>query len=114
MMKAYQGVRLNPKTRTVSDVSVRVIISPTGVGSELDPGPSQKLFNHSPDGFNWSYAGSGPAQLALAILLDHTGDKEIAVAMHQRFKFAFVARWGDYWRITSEEIDAWLAHESTT
>lgn len=27
--------------------------------------------NHSPDGFNWGYGGSGPSQLALAILIDH-------------------------------------------
>jgi hypothetical protein len=26
------------------------------------------LFNHSPTGFEWGYGGSGPAQLALAIL----------------------------------------------
>ena len=26
------------------------------------------LFNHSPTGFEWGYAGSGPVQLALAIL----------------------------------------------
>ena len=41
-------------------------------GSRLDPKPSQRAYNHSPDGFNWGYAGSGPAQLALAILL-HAG-----------------------------------------
>ena len=35
----------------------------------LDPEISQKVRNHSPDGFNWGYCGSGPAQLALAIVL---------------------------------------------
>jgi hypothetical protein len=43
-------------------------------GEWLDPKPSQKWHNHSPDGFNWGYGGSGPAQLALAInikLLGH-------------------------------------------
>ena len=39
-------------------------------GKLLDPRPSQKVRNHSPDGFNWNYAGSGPAQLALAICLE--------------------------------------------
>jgi len=28
------------------------------------------LWNHSPDGFEWGYGGSGPAQLALAIYQD--------------------------------------------
>ncbi len=34
-------------------------------------GPRLDLANHSPDGFSWGYGGSGPAQLALAILADH-------------------------------------------
>jgi hypothetical protein len=42
-------------------------------GKYLDPGRSQKIWNHSPDGFNWGYSGSGPAQLALAILLEIKG-----------------------------------------
>lgn len=45
----------------------------------LSPQPSQALRNHSPDGFEWGYAGSGPSQLALAILLDFTGDKELTL-----------------------------------
>lgn len=31
------------------------------------------LRNHSPEGFEWGYGGSGPAQLALAILADCLG-----------------------------------------
>src|SRR5204863_5783137 len=38
-------------------------------GALLRPGRSQRVINHSPDGFAWGYGGSGPAQLALAILL---------------------------------------------
>lgn len=30
-------------------------------GKELLPGRSQKIVNHSPDGFAWGYGGSGPA-----------------------------------------------------
>ena len=30
----------------------------------LKPERSQRVKNHSPDGFNWGYAASGPAQLA--------------------------------------------------
>jgi len=33
--------------------------------------PRLGVINHSPDGFSWGYSGSGPAQLALAILCDH-------------------------------------------
>ena len=39
-------------------------------GKLLSPERSQKVNNHSPDGFNWGYNGSGPAQLALAIMLE--------------------------------------------
>jgi len=40
------------------------------------------LFNHSPTGFEWGSGGSGPAQLALAILADHLGDDATAVRLH--------------------------------
>jgi hypothetical protein len=36
--------------------------------------PRLDLWNHSPTGFEWGYAGSGPSQLALAMLADHLGD----------------------------------------
>jgi len=42
-------------------------------GKELDPKPSQKFRNHSPTGFAWGYGGSGPTQLALAVLLEVHG-----------------------------------------
>ena len=32
-------------------------------GQRLDAGPSQRVWNHSPDGFAWGYGGGGPAQL---------------------------------------------------
>jgi len=57
-------------------------------GKELFPGPSQKVWNHSPDGFNWGYGGSGPAQLALALVLKLTGKKD----GYQIFKWNFIAK----------------------
>jgi Family of unknown function (DUF6166) len=48
------------------------------------------LRNHSPTGFGWGYAGSGPAQLALAILADCVGD-ERALANYMAFKFRVIA-----------------------
>lgn len=38
---------------------------------ELHPRQSFKLRVHSPDGFSWGYCGSGPAQLAMAVLLKY-------------------------------------------
>ena len=54
-------------------------------GKQLDPAPSMKLRNHSPDGFAWGYGGSGPAQLALAILLN-LYDKSTALDFYQSLK----------------------------
>src|SRR5581483_3286258 len=52
---------------------------------------SQKVLNHSPDGFNAGYSGSGPAQSALAILLDVLKDKNRAISLHQKFKRQFLS-----------------------
>jgi hypothetical protein len=61
-------------------------------GKLLRPERSQKIRNHSPDGFNWGYGGSGPAQLALAILLQYMNEEE-ACNYYQDFKFKVVAGW---------------------
>jgi Family of unknown function (DUF6166) len=59
-------------------------------GRPLRPERSQRIWNHSPDGFGWGYEGSGPAQLALAILLSLT-DERTAVQNHQEFKRKVIA-----------------------
>jgi hypothetical protein len=59
-------------------------------GEELLPAESQKVWNHSPGGFSWGYGGSGPAQLALAILLVFL-PREQAVSIYQDFKWEVIA-----------------------
>ena len=77
-------------------------------GQALDP--RFDLRNHSPDGFAWGYGGSGPAQLALAILADHFGDDEQALAHYQDFKWKVVAGLPrDGWSLTSDQIQEALA-----
>src|SRR5882724_130314 len=68
--------------------------------------PRYDLFNHSPDGFEWGYGGSGPAQLALALCADAIRDDKIAVRMHQDFKVAIVAELarGEPWTLTIEQV----------
>ncbi len=71
---------------------------------------SQRLFNHS-SGYAWGYEGSGPAQLALAILLDFTGDEELAVKSHQAFKREVIARIPQdtsSWEVTGQQIESFL------
>ena len=92
-MRIYQGIR---QGRAV-DVTVN--------GCRLNP--RFDLWNHSPTGFEWGYGGSGPAQLALALLADHLRDDDAAVSLHQDFKFAVVARLPKRgWTLTSEQIQA--------
>jgi hypothetical protein len=68
------------------------------------------LDNHSPTGFEWGYGGSGPAQLALALLADALGDDQRALRLHQRFKFAFVTKLdGDSWTMRAAVVREWAA-----
>lgn len=59
-------------------------------GEPLDP--RWDLANHSPDGFSWGYYGSGPAQLALAILADFTENDGFALMYYQSFKEKVIAQ----------------------
>lgn len=49
-----------------------------------------EIRNHSPTGFAWGYHGSGPSQLALAILMQI--DPRRAVLLYQAYKRAVIAR----------------------
>jgi hypothetical protein len=60
-------------------------------GIRLSPKKSQDIINHSPDGFNWGYHGSGPAQLALALLLEFR-DEVFARKYYQNFKFDVISK----------------------
>ena len=94
-MKTYKGIReLNGVVVTVD-------------GQPLPQ--RQDLRNHSPDGFEWGYAGSGPAQLALALLADHSQDDSFALAHYQQFKNLVIASLPDLkWSLSSACIDAAL------
>lgn len=101
---AYSGQAENAEYQHVGIVR-RVL-----AGGEFETlNPRYDLANHSPDGFAWSYGGSGPAQLALAILADVTGDDEYAVHNYQAFKFDKIATLprGDF-TIERAEVLAWI------
>jgi len=72
--------------------------------------PRTDLRNLSPTGFAWSYGGSGPAQLALAILADASGDDELAVLHHSMFKREKIHTLpAGPWEMTSAGVREWLA-----
>ena len=106
----YRGVRHCESDGRKDATSPVYVVVDKGL---LSPAPSQKLRNHSPDGFNWGYSGSGPSQLALAILLDFTGDEHLATFRYQDFKFAYVAQWDaeSDWQIAGGEIRLWLERQ---
>lgn len=78
---------------------------------EGEPEPLEHRVRHSPDGFNWGYGGSGPADTARSILWDVLG-REPAPELYQSFKRAYVSNWpmrpGECWRISEGEIANWL------
>ena len=91
-MKQYEGKR--------SYGQCFVTVNGRALDSRLD------LCFHSPDGFEWGYCGSGPAQLALAILADHLSDDRQALDMYQRFKWAVIAGLPrKCWTLDSRDID---------
>ena len=48
-------------------------------------------------GFEWTYEGESPQQLALAILYDYLGDKERAIALSEPFMKAVIANLDNDW-----------------
>lgn len=66
---------------------------------------------HSPTGFECGYAGSGPADLALAILADYLRDPRLAALKHQAFKADVVAHLpaNRDWRLPEERVRDWCA-----
>lgn len=75
--------------------------------------PSLKIRDHSPTGFAWGYGGSGPAQLALALLLEET-NRKTAERLYQDFKWQIISNLTkDIWQLTSKEIQDWVKNETT-
>lgn len=123
--KVYEGHRL---TGGGGYVTVEEVMGTrSGPFGRTGGTPLRHVVVHSPDGFEWGYGGSGPADLALAILCDHfgyTGDappdgrwsttearteEEAAYhrawALHQYFKAEFLIGWHGDWYMTTQQIE---------
>ncbi len=80
----------------------------------LSPDRSLGLVRHSPARFDWGYVGSGPAQLACALLLDYTDNETVAQQHYIQFRNDVVSQLvcdgpADCWRLTGKDIEAALA-----
>lgn len=95
-MKTYTGER--------GVYGIRVLVD----GQEPLP-PRYDLKAISNNGFEWTYEGDEPAQLALALLADHLGDDAKALRYYEAFMCEVVAYFENDWRITAEDIDRALA-----
>ncbi len=81
-------------------VNVEVVVDGESLDCRYD------LLSASPSGFEWGYGGSGPAQLAIAILA-HAYDDEFATDHYQRFKREIVAELPKSgWTLTKQDLDA--------
>lgn len=56
-------------------------------------------------GFEWTYEGESPQQLALALLFDHLGDAARAVSLSEPFMRKVVANLDNDWVLTSADLD---------
>ena len=95
-MKTYTG------DRTIDGISVLVD------GERLDPRFDLRRFSDT--GFEWTYEGDAPAQLALALLADHFQDDDKALAWHEPFMREIVANFDNEWVMSSEDVDTALAN----
>lgn len=66
------------------------------------------VHSHSPTGFEWGYGGSGPAELARALVKDATGaDPE--PRLYHAFKWQFVAVFNhDGWTLDAAVVRAFV------
>lgn len=73
----------------------------------------RRVVHHSPDGYEWGYGGSGPADLALNILSLFVGANR-AWPLHQEFKSDFIANMPhEGGTIPKDAIVNWIeAHEA--
>ncbi len=79
----------------------------TADGVPLDPRLDLHAFSRA--GFEWTYEGDGPRQLALALLAHHLRDPARALALTEPFMRAVVANLDNAWRLDTADIDAELA-----
>jgi Family of unknown function (DUF6166) len=93
-MKYYSG------DRTIDGVKVTVD------GGPLDPCTDLVAFTQN--GFEWSYEGPEPRQLALALLVDHLGDRDRAKTLVEPFMRAIVANFDNEWEMNSADLDSVL------
>lgn len=107
---AYRGQRGAGKSRVYDVTVVRIMED----GTQQSLRPRLDIAHHSPSGFEWGYNGSGPCQLAVAILVDVYGD-DIATYMElvNDFKYHVISKLhrepNSVWTIPVKEVLRFVA-----
>lgn len=57
--------------------------------------------------------GDGPYRLAMSILVDLTGDEQLALALHRPFRLTFLWGYSARWRSTSAVYERWILRLAT-
>jgi hypothetical protein len=99
-MATYEG------KRTIDGLVVTVD------GKPLDEHYDIKRFTKY--GFEWTYEGESPQQLAFAILFDQLGDREKAVRLSAPFMKTIVANFDNDWTLRADEIAAFIGETETS
>jgi hypothetical protein len=60
-------------------------------------------------GFEWTYEGASPQQLALAILYEQLGDRERAIRLSEPFMKKVVADLDNDWVLRDEDVERAVA-----
>jgi Family of unknown function (DUF6166) len=79
-----------------------------GIAVTVDGQPLSPYYDHlklTEHGFEWSYEGPEPAQLAFALLYDHLGDAAVAKQLHKALMERVVANFDNEWELTSDDLD---------
>ena len=72
-------------------------------GKQLDEHYDVKRFTTW--GFEWTYEGDSPRQLALALLVEHLGDPLRAIRLSEPFMRTVVANLDNDWVLGSNDIE---------
>lgn len=59
-------------------------------------------------GFEWTYDGDSPRQLALAILFDYLGEKQGAILLSAPYMKDVIANLDNDWKLTGDDVGAYL------
>ena len=97
-MKTYQG------RRTIDGLVVTVDGKPLSEHYEVE--------RFTKYGFEWTYEGESPQQLALAILYDHLGDALRAINLSDLFMRTVIANFDNDWALTGADVNDFIARKT--